>query len=327
MKVAILDDYANVALSYGDWSLIKKRAEVVVFKEHIAEEKLVTALQPFNVVCTLRNRADLTRETINQLPNLKVIVVSDPYVACIDFAAAAERGIEVLQANAPANTSSDTYATAEFTWGLLLATVRHIPSTVSSLKQGQWHHTPGMSLAGKTLGIVGLGRYGKKIAQYAKAFDMYVIAWSQNLNAEDAQNAGVKPVDKETLFRESDIVSIHYVMSERSIGLVGERELAAMKPTAFLINTSRGPLVDEQALIFALKTNQIAGAGLDVFDQEPLPPNHPLLELSNLVATPHLAYVTEPTMRSFYVGIANAVRAYLNGETLPRLQLSAAAHR
>jgi phosphoglycerate dehydrogenase-like enzyme len=327
MKIAILDDYANVALSYGDWSAVEGHAEIVVFNQHLSDASMVERLRPFDVICTLRNRADLTRETISQLPNLKVIVVSDPYVSCIDFSAAAERGIEVLQAEAPSDMPSDPNSTAEFAWGLLLATIRSIPSSVASLQQGQWLHTTGMALEGATLGIVGFGRYGKKIAQYAKAFGMNVIAWSENLNLDETRNAGVRPVDKETLFRESDVVSIHYVLSERSTGLVGTRELRLMKPTAYLINTSRGPIVDEQALVSALKNRQIAGAGLDVFDEEPLPKDHPLLSLSNVVATPHMAYVTEPTMRKFYVGIANAVGAYVKGESLPRLQLSASAHR
>jgi phosphoglycerate dehydrogenase-like enzyme len=197
--------------------------------------------------------------------------------------------------------------------------LRHIPSEATRLREGKWQHTLGEPLAGKTLGLVGLGKIGSKIAHYARAFDMQVLAWSQNLTADAAEGAGARQVDKDTLFREADVVSIHYALSNRSRGLVGAAELGAMKTTAYLINTSRGPIVDEEALVSALRNKQIAGAGLDVFDEEPLPKDHPFAQLDNVTATPHLGFVTETTMRRFYVGTALAVASYLRGGPLPLL--------
>ncbi|MGE0385528.1 MAG: D-2-hydroxyacid dehydrogenase family protein [Gammaproteobacteria bacterium] len=311
LKIAILDDYAGVALALADWSEVEKRAEITVFREAVAEGDIAEKLHRFDVICTLRDRFPFTRVTFEKLPNLKALVASDPYVRVIDFAAAAERGVEVLKGDAPADMPVAGNSTGEFAWGLLLATIRGIPSAAGHLRRGEWRQTLGMSLEGKTLGVVGLGRFGARMAEYGRVFDMNVLAWSQNLSPEAAVRAGARLVDKETLFRESDIVTLHYVLSDRSRGLVGEKELNAMKPTAFLINTSRGPIVDEQALIAALKTKRIAGAGLDVFDQEPLPKEHPLLKLDNVVATPHLGFVTEPAMRRFYVGLAAQVTAYV----------------
>ena len=311
VKIAVLDDYADVALSFGDWSAVTKRGQISVFNQHLAGSELVAMLQPFDLICTLRDRVSLTRELLAQLPNLKAIVASDPWVRTIDQAAAADLGIRMLTGKAPEDLPMAPNSNGEFSWALLMATVRNIPQEVARLKQGQWHHALGMSLEGKTLGVLGLGRYGFKMAQYGRTFDMNVIAWSQNLTAEAAAQAGVRMVDKDTLFRESDIVTVQYALSERSRGLVGARELGLMKPTAYLINSSRGPLVDEQALVAALQSRQIAGAGLDVFDEEPLPKDHPLLKLDNVVATPHLGFVTEAAMRHFYVGIASAVTDYL----------------
>jgi phosphoglycerate dehydrogenase-like enzyme len=278
-------------------------------------------LQPFEVICTLRDRVRLTKTVLEQLPNLKAIVVTDAHVRTIDYGAAEVRGIKIPEARAPAAMTAAPSSTSEFVWGLILATLRHIPEEASRLRAGNWQCTLGQPLAGKTIGLVGLGKIGTKIARYARAFDMQVIAWSQNLTEEAAGRAGAARIEKERLFREADIVSVHYVLSDRSRGLVGASELGLMKPTAYFFNTSRGPIVDEQALISVLQNRRIAGAGLDVFDQEPLPQDHPFTRLDNVVATPHLGFVTEPTMRRFYVGTASAVEAYLCGELLPVLQI------
>jgi phosphoglycerate dehydrogenase-like enzyme len=319
-KIAILNDYANAAHTLADWSSVKERAEVRVFDYHLSDDEMVLALQPFEMICTLRERVRLTKTVLEQLPNLKAIVVTDAHVRTIDYGAAEARGIKILEARAPASMTAAPSSTSEFVWGLILATLRHLPQEASRLRAGHWQCTLGQLLAGKTIGLVGLGKIGTKIAQYARAFDMQVLAWSQNLTEEAAGRAGAARVEKERLFREADIVSVHYVLSDRSRGLVGASELGLMKPTAYFFNTSRGPIVDEQALISVLQNRWIAGAGLDVFDQEPLPQGHPFTRLDNVVATPHLGFVTEPTMRRFYVGTASAVEAYLRGELLPVLQ-------
>jgi phosphoglycerate dehydrogenase-like enzyme len=311
VKIAILDDYAGAALTLADWSEVTRQAEVHVFNHHLSDEEIVPALDPFDVLCTLRERTHLPARVLDRLPRLKAIVVTDGNVRTIDYAAAARNGVAILEGKAPADLPIAPASTAEFAWGLILATVRHIPREVQRLREGMWQKSLGMPLEGRTLGIVGLGRIGTRMARYARAFDMHVLAWSHNLTDEAARNAGAERVDKGELFRRSDVVTIHYVMSERSRGLVGAPEIAAMKPTAYLINTSRGPIVDEGALIEALRSKRIAGAGLDVFDQEPLPKGHPLLALDNVTATPHLGFVTELAMRRFHSGAALAVASYL----------------
>lgn len=311
MKVAILDDYADAALTLADWSEVKQHAELRVFDQHLSDAEIVAALEPFDIICTLRERTRLPAQVLDRLPRLKAIVVTDANVRTIDYAAAARNGVTILEGKAPADLPIAPASTAEFAWGLILATVRHIPSEAQRLREGFWQKSLGLPLEGRTLGIVGLGRIGARMARYARAFDMDVLAWSSNLTDEKAREAGATRVEKEDLFRQSDIVTIHYVMSDRSRGLVGRPEIAAMKPTAYLINTSRGPIVDEGALVEALRSRRIAGAGLDVFDQEPLPKDHPLLALGNVTATPHLGFVTEVGMRRFYSGAALAVTAFL----------------
>jgi phosphoglycerate dehydrogenase-like enzyme len=325
-KIAILNDYANAALTLADWSSVKDKADVRVFDYHLSDDEMVSILQPFEVICTLRERVRLTKAVLDQLPNLKAIVVTDTHVRTIDYGAALAHGIKVLEARAPADMTVAPSSTSELVWGLILATLRHIPQEVGRLRNNNWQSTLGEPLAGKTIGLIGLGKIGSKIAQYARTFDMSVIAWSQNLTAEAAEKVGAKSVDKETLFREADLVSVHYVLSDRSRGLVGASDLGLMKPTAYFFNTSRGPIVDEQALISVLKGRKIAGAGLDVFDQEPLPHGHSFATLDNVVATPHLGFVTEPTMRRFYVGTAFAIEAYLRGDDTPVLSAAQLPH-
>lgn len=314
LKVAILDDYANVALTLADWSVLDGKAEITVFNRHLSEEEAAVVLQPFDVLCTVRERMSLPRSLFERLPNLKLVTIIGPSLPNLDLAAANELGIIV--ANASANKpayANNANATPELTWGLLIATVRHIAYADRQLRRGGWQTTVGTILAGRTLGLLGLGRIGKRMAHYGRAFDMKVIAWSQNLTAEAAAEVGVQRVEKDELFRQSDVLSIHVRLSDRTRSLVTARELALMKPTAYLINSSRGPIVVEDDLIAALRTGQIAGAGLDVFDIEPLPAAHPFRTMENVTLTPHLGYVTHETLTAFYSDTVETVNAYADG--------------
>jgi phosphoglycerate dehydrogenase-like enzyme len=306
MKVAILDDYQNVALRLADWSDVRRHAEIVVFNDHLADPSaVIERLRPFDVVCVMRERTPLPREILQQLPNLKLIASTGPRNASIDSPAATDLGIAVTA------TGYDATPTIEFTWSLILASMRGIDHEAASLKAGGWQTGLGSNLRGKTLGVVGLGNIGNEVARIGLAFGMKVIAWSQNLTAEKASAAGAVLVDKQTLFREADVVTIHLVLSGRTRGLVGGSELASMKPTARLVNTSRAPIVDEAALIEALQAHRIAGAAVDVFDVEPLPPDHPFRKLQNLLATPHIGYVTEDLYRTFYGDAADNIAKWL----------------
>jgi phosphoglycerate dehydrogenase-like enzyme len=295
MKTAILDDYQNVALTMADWSPLTGRADITVFNDHIEDvEKLIDRLKPFDVLCVMRERTPLTRDIIEKLPNLKLIASTGPANASIDLDAAAERGIEVR------HTGYSSTPTIEFTWALILSMIRNIPLENQSFRQGGWQLSLGEELAGKTLGLLGLGRVGSAVGVIGRAFRMNVIAWSQNLTAERAQEKGVQQVTRDELFSSSDLLSIHVRLSPRTHHLVGAAEFAQMKPTSRLINTSRGPIVDIDALVKALTSGQIAGAALDVYDVEPLGNPHPLRELPNLLGTPHLGYVSKELYRTFY---------------------------
>ncbi|HKI41430.1 MAG TPA: D-2-hydroxyacid dehydrogenase family protein, partial [Mycobacterium sp.] len=292
-RVAILDDYAGVASELADWSPVRSRAGVTVFDRHLSEAEAVDALRPFDVVCTLRERMAFPRTLIERLPNLKLITIVGRSLPNLDLAAASDHGVLVSHSDfASPRFRSVRDATPELAWGLMIAAVRNLGEEHRRMRDGGWQTTTGVTLSGKTIGLLGLGRVGKRMAGYAKAFGMQAIAWSQNLTEEAAAAVGASRVEKATLLRESDVVSVHLVLSERTRGLIGAPELALMKPTAYLINTSRGPIVDEAALIAALETGRIAGAGLDVYDVEPLPPDHPLRRLPNATLTPHLGYVT-----------------------------------
>jgi phosphoglycerate dehydrogenase-like enzyme len=316
-KVAILDDYSGAALEVADWSPVQKRAEITVFDRHLSEDEAVDALRPFDVVCTLRERMAFPRTLIERLPNLKLITIVGRSLPNLDIDAASEHGTLVAHSDfAHPRFRSLRDATPEFTWGLLIATVRNLAEEHRRMREGAWQTTVGMTLSGKTLGLIGLGRIGTRMAEYAKVFGMDVIAWSQNLTEEAAAAVGVRRVEKAALFTESDVVSIHVVLSERTRGLVGEAEMALMKPQAYLINTSRGPIVDEGALIAALKAERIAGAGLDVFDTEPLPSDHPLRLLPNVTLSPHLGYVTREMLGAFYSDTVEAVVAWLDGSPI-----------
>jgi phosphoglycerate dehydrogenase-like enzyme len=307
MKVAILDDYQDVALRLTDWSAVARRAEITVFNDHVADSAaLVARLRPFDAVCVMRERTPLRREILQQLPRLKLIASTGPRNASIDMQAAAERGIQVTA------TGYESTPTIELTWALILASARHLTREAGAVRNGGWQTSIGANLRGKCLGVLGLGNIGKEVARIGLAFGMTVIAWSQNLTTEIASTAGATLVDKHELFRQADIVTIHLVLSRRTIGLVGAAELALMKPTAWLINTSRGPIVDQAELIEALQAHQIAGTALDVFDAEPLPADHPFRTLDNVLATPHIGYVTEELYRTFYGDAAASIAAWLD---------------
>jgi phosphoglycerate dehydrogenase-like enzyme len=309
MRVAVLDDYQGVALSYADWDRLP--ADVEVFRDHLAgDDELVERLVPFEVVVAMRERTPFTRARLERLPSLRLLVTTGMRNASIDLDAARERGVTVC------GTGSLGPPTAELAWGLILALTRHIPAEDARLRAGGWQHTIGPELAGRTLGLLGLGRLGTRMARIAQAFEMRVIAWSQNLTAERAAEAGAEAVAKDELFRRADVVSVHLVLSERTCGLVGAAELAAMQPTAYLVNTSRGPIVDEAALLVALHEGRIAGAGLDVYDTEPLPAQHPLRLAPNTVLTPHIGYVTTGTYEIFYGEAVEDIAAWLDGAPL-----------
>lgn len=313
-RVAILDDYAGVALELADWSPVRARSELTVFGQHLSEAQAAEALRPFDVVCTMRERMALPRTLIERLPNLKLITIVGKSLPNLNLAAACEHGVLVAHSDFGNPRFKDVRdATPELAWGLLIATVRNLAEEHRGMRAGSWQTTTGMTLSGKTLGLLGLGRVGKRMAEYARVFGMDVVAWSQNLTAETAAAAGARRVEKAALFEQSDVVSIHLVLSERTRGLVGEPELALMKREAFLINTSRGPIVDEAALIAALRGGRIAGAGLDVFDLEPLPSDHPLRQLPTVTLSPHLGYVTREMLAAFYEDTVAAVVAWLDG--------------
>ena len=280
-SVAVLDDYQNVALSMADWSALKGRAAVAVFNDHIADvDAVVSRLLPFDIVCVMRERTPMTRAVIERLPKLRLIASTALRNASIDVNAVEERGIQVV------HTGYTSAPTIELTWALILAGARHLVDENVSLRAGGWQRFVGEDLGGRTLGVLGLGNIGSAVARIGKAFGMTVIAWSQNLTADRAAAVGAELVSKDELFRQADVVSIHLVLSGRTRGLVGAAELALMKPTARLVNTSRGPIVVEADLLEALRSGTIAGAAVDVFDQEPLPLDHPFRSLPNLLATP-----------------------------------------
>lgn len=307
MKVAILDDYQNVALRMADWSVVRRhRGEITVFNDHVADPSaVVERLRPFDVACVMRERTPLTREILQQLPKLKLIASTGPRNAAIDAQAAADLSITVTA------TRYNSTPTIELTWSLILASMRIIDREAASLRAGGWQMGLGSNLRGKNLGIAGLGNIGSEVARIGVAFGMNVIAWSQNLTEEKAIAAGATLVDKQTLFREADVVTVHLVLSRHTRCLIGAPEFAVMKPTARFVNTSRGPIVDEGALVEALQTRRIAGAAVDVFDVEPLPLSHPFRELDNVLATPHIGYVTEDLYRTFYADAAANIATWL----------------
>ena len=309
VRIAVLDDYQNVALSLADWSVLGARATVAIFNDHLADsDAVVKRLQPFDIVCLMRERTPMTRAIIERLPKLRMIASTGSRNASIDLKAAEERDVQVV------HTGYTSAPTIELTWALILASARNLVAENASLRSGGWQHSVGDDMAGRTLGLLGLGNVGAAVARIGNAFGMKVIAWSQNLTTERAVEAGATLVSKDELFQEADVVSIHLVLSGRTRGLVGAAELALMKPTARLINTSRGPIVVEADLVAALKDKKIAGAAIDVFDQEPLPLDHPLRVLPNLLATPHIGYVSRSLYERFYRDTVVNIARWLDGQ-------------
>lgn len=307
MKIAILDDYQNAALKMADWAALSGRAEITVFNDHVSDPSaLVERLLPFEVVCVMRERTPLPREVLQHLPRLKLIASTGSRNASTDMGAAKELGIAVTA------TGYRSSPTIELTWALILASLRGIVHENNSIRNGGWQKSVGQDLSGKILGVVGLGNIGGQVARIGLAFGMEIIAWSQNMTPEIAEAAGARLVSKDELFRQADIVTIHLILSGRTKGLVGAAELRLMKRTSRLINTSRGPIVDEASLIKALRSHAIAGAAIDVFDQEPLPSEHPFRSMDNMLATPHIGYVTEGLYRTFYGDTVANITAWLN---------------
>lgn len=306
MKIAILDDYQGIALKMADWSLIPGNPEIKVFSDHVAElEKLVQRLLPYDILCIMRERTPMTAELIDRLPNLKLIASTGQRNSSIDTEATNRRGITIL------NTNYESAPTIEFVWSLILAIVRNIIIENTSLRNGGWQTSVGGDLKGKTLGILGLGHVGAPVAAIGKAFGMNIIAWSPNMTIEKAELSGACFVSKEDLFRQSDILSVHIILSSSTRGIIGEAELDLMKSSAYFINTSRGPLVDEAALIRALKNKKIAGAAIDVYNTEPLPANHPFRSLPNVLATPHLGYGSKSLYEIFYRDSVENIRKWI----------------
>ena len=315
MELAILDDYQRVALEMADWASLGDAVEVTVFDRPLgALEAVADALRDFEIVCIMRERTPFPAALLERLPKLKLLVTSGMRNDAVDLGAAARQGVTVC------GTSSPGHATAELAFGLVLALARGLIPQSASLRAGGWQAGLGRDLKGATLGVIGLGRLGSQVAGFGKAFGMDVIAWSQNLTEARAADVGVRQVARDTLFAASDFVTIHLRLSDRTQGLVGARELDLMKPDAYLVNISRGPIVDERALIEALEQGRIGGAALDVFDIEPLPPDHRLRRAPNLLLTPHLGYVTRETYRVFYGEMVDIARAFLEGR--PRNLLS-----
>ena len=309
MRIAILDDYQSVALALADWTPVLARAEITVFTDTIADQAaLIDRLSPFDILCVMRERTPLPASLLQALPNLKMITSTGPRNASIDTSVTSALGISI------AHTGYFSEPTVEMTWALIHGLCRHLVSEANSVRAGGWQKNIGVDLHGKTLGILGLGNVGEAVARVGAAFGMNIIAWSQNLTAAVARSKGATYVSKETLFEASDILSIHTVLSARTRGLIDAEMLALMKPSAYLVNMSRGQIINEDALIEALVNARIAGAGLDVFDLEPLAQDHPYRRLPNVLATPHLGYVSEGLYKVFYKDSINNILAWLDSQ-------------
>ena len=307
VEIVVMDDYQQVIAGYADWDSLGPDTAVTFLDRHLDGEELIAALAGADVVVAVRERTALPAAVLDRLPRLRLIVTAGMWNASIDVEAARRRGIELCGTGGVAGSA------AELTWALILACVRRLPTEDTLIRAGGWQSTVGMDLEGQTLGVIGLGRLGRRVAAVGSAFGMEVLAWSTNLDPEAARSMGVLPVTKEELLGRSDVVSLHLKLSERSRGTLGASELRLMKPTAYLINTSRGPLVDEPALLRALDEGWIAGAGLDVYDVEPLPPDHPLRRTDRTVLTPHLGYVTDASYRRFFTDAVEDIAAWRAG--------------
>ena len=311
LRIAVLDDYQQLAPDIVDWSPIPRPIQVEPIPTHLADRaELAERLAGCQIVVAMRERTAIDRELLRKLPELELLVTTGPSNVAIDVEAAREMGVEVC------GTGGYLTPTSEHTWALILSLLRRIPTEDRSIRRGGWQHTLGVELAGRTLGLLGLGRLGALVAEVGRAFKMDVISWSQNLTDERASEVGVTRVGRDELFARSDVLSIHLVLSERSTGLVGAAELSKMKPSAVLVNTSRGPIIDEAALIAALEAGEIGGAALDVFDTEPLPVDHPLCRAPNTVLTPHIGYVTDGLYELFYEQIVEVIAGWCDGTVI-----------
>jgi phosphoglycerate dehydrogenase-like enzyme len=315
LRCAILDDYLNLSLKLADWSKIEDRVDVTVFNQPFASpEAAVSALKDFEIILAMRERTPFPRAMFEQLPKLKLLITSGMRNAAIDMAAAKDKGVVVCGTNWPRDP------TAALTMGMILELTRNIGRENARMHAGEYLQKHiGIEIDGKTLGVVGLGKLGAKVSTIAKTFGMNVIAWSPNLTAERCKEVGVTYATKEELFSTADIITIHMVLSDRSRGLVGAAELNRMKPTSFLVNSARGPIVDEMALLETLKARKIAGAAVDVFSVEPLPVDHPFRKLDNLVLTPHLGYVTQETFTAHYTQMVEGIDGWFKGEPVRKL--------
>ena len=311
MKIAILDDYQSISQEMADWSILPAGTQIERFSDHLGnEDQLAERLQDFQIIMGMRERTPFPRSLLERLPELRLLITTGGRNASFDTVAATELGIIC------SGTGGQGEGPTELTWGLIIGLLRQIPQEFQAAKHGIWGSTVGVGLKGKTLGLLGLGHIGSLVARVGNAFDMRVIAWSQNLTQERADECNATLVDKTTLFTESDVVSIHVRLSDRTLGLVTLQELNMMKPTSYLINISRGPIVVETDLVQALKDGSIAGAGLDTFDVEPLHKDHPLLTLPNVLSTPHIGYVTREGYQAFYSGVVENINGYLGGEPI-----------
>ena len=313
-KIAILDDYTNLALTMADWGSLPDGYETAVFNDNLVEPGALAArLKDFEIICAMRERTPFTAEIFEQLPNLKLFITTGMRNASVDVAAAKARGVVVC------GTSGSAWATAEHTWALLMAAARNIAHDDRMMRDGLWQTRICLELRGKTLGLLGLGKIGGQVATFAKAFGMNIIAWSQNLTRERCEEMSAELVSKQDLFSRADFISIHMVLSDRSRGLVTAADLARMKAGAFLVNTSRGPIVDQAALLATLRSGAIRGAAVDVYDVEPLPADHPYRSLENIVVSPHMGYVTEETYRVFHGHAVENIQAWHDGAPVRQL--------
>ncbi len=309
MRLAILDDYQGAAHAFADWSAVAQRCIITVFDKNLGPlDKAAAALVDFPIICAMRERQPFPRAMFERLPHLRLLVTTGAHNRAIDIDAATDHGVVVCHTGG----RYSLYSTSELAWALILAAMRHLPKEDHAVRSGGWQSTVGEALYGKTLGIIGLGRIGARVASFGNAFGMRVIAWSQNLTAEDARAKGAERVEKDVLLHESDVISLHLVLSERTRGIIGASDIDLMRPGTLIVNTSRGPLIDEAALLKALEAKRIR-AGLDVFDEEPLPASHPLRSCENVVLTPHLGYVAAEVYAEFFRDTVEDVLAFLDG--------------
>jgi phosphoglycerate dehydrogenase-like enzyme len=313
MNVAVLDDYQAIAHAIVDWRVLGEGVRVEFLTEHLEDEALVERIAGCEIVVAMRERTAFPARILERLPKLRLLVTTGMRNKAIDVRAATDAGIVVC------GTHGLTWSTAELTWGLVIASVRNLFVETASMRAGGWQRTIGMDLSGRTLGVVGLGHLGARVAGYGLAFDMRVVAWSPHLSVERAAEHGVSYLPREELFAQADVISIHMVLGQRTRGLITEADLRRMKPTSYLINTSRGPLIEEAALVRALREGWIAGAALDVYDTEPLPAGHELRKLGNCVLTPHIGYVTRDTYANFFTGVLEDIQAFLAGSPIRQL--------